>query len=714
MSDIYMFDKIVSAIRNLIFHIKIYYMKHFIPKLLLLLPLFFLQNLSFAQAPNWEWVKSIGNAEYCHNAVDAYGNIYLTGRFSSSTLTVGSFTLTNSSAGTDDIFLIKYDASGNIIWAKSAGGNDLDYPTSIAIDNTGNIYVVGLFKSPVIYFGSYLMTNSGIVDPFIAKYDAAGNIIWTRQGVGNDDDAALAVTTDASGNVFVSGEFHSSTITFEAIALFHTSSADAFVVKYDGSGNAIWARSSGGDGEEQAYNIAVDAGGNVFITGYFNSSSVTFGNITLNRSAGYADMFLVKYDASGNEMWAKNSLGSHYDANGDGLVTDLSGNVFVSGLFDGSIMFGNATLTSQGGQDVYIVKFSSSGNVLWTNSIGGAGNEGQFSFKCLAIDPLNNIYITGEFISSNLTVGIFNLTNSGVSDIFLAKYDASGNVVWAKQVGGSNVDDAYDIIYRPEGIYLSGIVRTPVSFGTIQIPQGGFLAKLSNCATINAGNPAMVYYGYPPQQCTMLSGSTTGLTAPYSYLWNTGETTASITVCPTANTNYSLTISAANGCRTTDFIVNVVDVRCGKNLDKVSLCHLPGTSKQKQLCVAQSEVSIHLGHGDKLGTCVSSFNLLSDGQTNSTNRNNTGYKLESDAAIDLNLKAIPNPSNNYFTLKIESDNNEQKINLQVLDLQGKLVENKSNLSANQTLQLGRSYLPGVYIAQIIQGNRRRLVKLVKM
>jgi len=146
----------------------------------------------------------------------------------------------------------------------------------------------------------------------------------------------------------------------------------------------------------------------------------------------------------------------------------------------------------------------------------------------------------------------------------------------------------------------------------------------------------------------------------------------------------------------------LIDISCGN--DKVYMCHIPNNDPTHEvtICISPSAVAAHLAQGCKLGQCIPGSMITTNGM------------MEQITARGLVLRAIPNPSSNYFTLKIESDNNEQKINLRVLDLQGRLVEVKSNLSANQTLQLGSSYLPGVYIAEIIQGNRRRFVKLVKL
>jgi hypothetical protein len=140
---------------------------------------------------------------------------------------------------------------------------------------------------------------------------------------------------------------------------------------------------------------------------------------------------------------------------------------------------------------------------------------------------------------------------------------------------------------------------------------------------------------------------------------------------------------------------NVINIGCEN--DKVFVCH-----NGHRICVSQASVPAHLQHGDILGDCVASV------------MNNSKVLPEPETISSLELKVILNPSTNNFTLKIKSDKNDQRIDLRILDLQGRLVETRNNLAANQTLKIGNNYKPGVYIAEISQGSRRKVVKLVKM
>ncbi|MFH1005081.1 MAG: hypothetical protein V1781_06265, partial [Bacteroidota bacterium] len=169
-----------------------------------------------SSAQSYLWAKSAGGSSddiALSVSTDANGNILVAGYFDSPTIIFGSTTLTN--AGDYDMFLAKYDASGNVLWAKSAGGSDWDRASSVSTDANGNILVAGSFQSPTIIFGSTTLTKAGsdnYADMFLAKYDASGNVLWAKSAGGSSDDIALSVSTDANGNILVAGNFRSPTI----------------------------------------------------------------------------------------------------------------------------------------------------------------------------------------------------------------------------------------------------------------------------------------------------------------------------------------------------------------------------------------------------------------------------------------------------------------------------------------------------------------------
>jgi hypothetical protein len=230
------------------------------------------------------------------------------------------------------------------------------------------------------------------------------------------------------------------------------------------SQTCFWAQAGSGSNSEEAKDVATDNLGNVYITGTFESSSITFGSITLTATSG-TNLFVVKYDAAGTVQWAKTATGI---AEGYGITTDAAGDILVSGYFDGSsTTFSGITLTNQGGGDAFILKYDTDGNIIWAESIGGVENT-EYAYD-ITTDLANAVYITGRYTSSSLTIGSTVLTNQGTSgpDIFIAKFDSSGNPLWADGPGGNFTDIANSIACDDNAnVYITGSFSSDaVTFG---------------------------------------------------------------------------------------------------------------------------------------------------------------------------------------------------------------------------------------------------------
>lgn len=255
------------------------------------------------------------------------------------------------------------------------------------------------------------------------------------------------------------------------------------------SQDCFWAKGGNGSNTEEATDVATDDLGNVYITGTFESSSITFGSITLNASSGN-NFFVVKYDAAGTVLWAKTASGI---AQGYGITTDASGNILVSGYFDGaSTIFSGITVTNQGGGDAFILKYDTDGNIIWAKSVGGVSNA-EYAYD-ISTDLANAVYITGRFASSTMTIGSTILTNQGTSgpDIFIAKFDSLGNVLWADGPGGNYIDIANGITCDNDtNIYVTGSFSSDaITFGsTTLLGQGTgatsmFVAKYDSTGAV--------------------------------------------------------------------------------------------------------------------------------------------------------------------------------------------------------------------------------------
>ncbi len=430
-----------------------------------------------------DWVKQIGgtNSDFGYSIVlDDQGNIYTTGYFFDTVdfdPGVGVFNIT--STGSADVFISKLDAAGNFVWAKHLGGSQADYSFSIVLDNTGNLYTTGLFHGTSDFdpnAGVFNLTSTG-GDTFISKLDTSGNFVWAKQ-VDSPANFNLGITLalDASGNVYGTGYFGGIADFDPSASIFNLTSSgnfDIFIWKLDVSGNFVWAKRMGGTDDDIGNTIKVDdSGSNIYCTGEFRST-VDFdpnGGVFNLTSSGSSDGYISKLDSSGNLVWAK-KIGDVGDDRGLSIALDNSNNyVYVSGDYSGTTDFdpgaGINNLTSAGGEDIFITKFDMSGNFVWAKGMGGSGLE-EPGYN-IQLDSSNDVIITGWFSGTSdfdPGGGIYNLSSAGFTDAYIAKLDAAGNFVWAKRLGGTFNDKARGLTLDSSGnIFTTGNFSTTVDF----------------------------------------------------------------------------------------------------------------------------------------------------------------------------------------------------------------------------------------------------------
>ncbi len=428
-----------------------------------------------------------GTQEGICGAIDANGNVYSTGFFGNSNITFDTITLTNAGgSGIYDMFIEKVDNNGNVLWAKSAGGTGDDRGYSITTDVFGNVYVTGYFKSPTIVFDTITLTNSGSADVFTVKYDTNGNVLWAKRAGGSNLDFANSITTDGSGNVIVTGVFLSNSISFGSTTLTNPFVSGMFIVKYSSSGTVIWAKKPQGTsyGNDNGNYIITDISGNIYITGYFTSTTLTFDTISISAVTGN-EMFIVKYSPTGSALWASR-VGGFLNDSGNSIALDTAGNVYVIGTFSSPvIVFGSTSLTNASPtstDDIFILKYNSNGGKIWAKSMGGYKEDNGFSIASYS----TGFYITGSFLSDSIILGtqkLFPPTGS-VDPMFIAKYDFNGNEICAAALASGGDDYSSIVIDNLDNVYLIGDFETnPFIVGLDTLLQVGtenyFIAKYS-------------------------------------------------------------------------------------------------------------------------------------------------------------------------------------------------------------------------------------------
>ena len=449
-----------------------------------------------ANAQYFDWAKSIGgitqdNVEDL--TVDNFGNLYITGSFSGTVdfdPGLGVYNLTSN--GLEDIFVLKLDKSGQFVRAKSFGGNGDDAGNSIAIDSSGNIYITGYFENTIDFdpgSGVFLLTAYGIKDIFIQKLDSNSNLLWATSMGGSlvYGDEGKSITTDLSGNIYTTGYFAGNSDFDPGNGAFNLysnyNSVDIFIQKLDANGNFVWAKSIVGLGTNIAYSIITDVNGYIYTTGEF-SNTVDFdpGSGVYNLSShGSSDIFIQKLDPSGNFVWAKSMGGISSDL-GESITTDASGNVYTTGYFYDIVDFdpgvGIYNLTSNGLEDIFVIKLDSNGDFIWAKSMGGTSSDIGSS---ITKDVSGNVYTTGSFkntVDFDPGIGVNNLSSIWATDAFISKLDSNGDFVWAESMGGGAEDegvsikvDNYGNIYSV-GTFDGGVNFNP--FGSYILQSNGF------------------------------------------------------------------------------------------------------------------------------------------------------------------------------------------------------------------------------------------------
>lgn len=315
----------------------------------------------------------------------------------------------------------------NVVWSHQLGTSTGDISYSVAVDASGNVFISGETSG-----GLGRPDTDGIhFDAFLAKYDPAGNLLWIEQLGTNEWDGSYSVAMDASGNAFISGG------TYGNLGGPSAGGGDAFLAKYDPNGNLLWIEQLGTSGSDGygAVSIAVDGSGNAFISG-FTSGSLGGAN------AGYDDAFLAKYDPNGNLLWTE-QLGTSATDHSYSVAVDASGNAFISGETYGSLGGTNA-----GNQDAFLAKYDPNGNLFWIEQLGTSKRDRS---RSVAVDSSGNAFISGY------TFGSLGGTNAGNFDVFLAKYDPNGNLLWTEQLGTSDEDVSSSVAVDASGnAFISG------------------------------------------------------------------------------------------------------------------------------------------------------------------------------------------------------------------------------------------------------------------
>ncbi|MCX6271629.1 MAG: T9SS type A sorting domain-containing protein [Bacteroidetes bacterium] len=359
------------------------------------------------------------------------------------------------------------------LWARQASGNNYESGTAVTSDQYGNVYVTGNFWSSSFTIGNFTLSNQGISDIFLVKFSSGGDVLWAKSAGGADEDLATAITCDFLGNVFITGSYSSTTLSADSFVLSNAGNRDAFLIKFNNNGDIQWARNIGGVMDENGNGLASDYNGNVYLIGEFFSPSLVINANTLINN-GLWDIFLIQYLPDGMTGWSK-GIGGPESESGSAITCNTSLGLDFTGYFKSDqLAFGPHTLTNTTGMtSVFIARYDFGGHALWA----GQGDDGNTSFgKAITQDFSGRVYVTGVYYSPTITFGNTTLTNAGTGNVFITSYNNDNTFDWSKSLGGSGDDNGLGIsadIYHQA--YVTGYYSSPsVTVGNTVLTNQGW------------------------------------------------------------------------------------------------------------------------------------------------------------------------------------------------------------------------------------------------
>lgn len=331
---------------------------------------------------------------------DAAGNVYLVGRFQGD-LAFDDDTL--ASAGGDDIFVAKYSALGDFVWARSIGGSGTEWGHGVAVDSQGNVFVAGIFEDTA-RVDLDMLVSGGATDPLLAKYDPDGVLLWARSATGAGADHGYEVAVDAQGSSYLAGAF-ADDLTFGVETVEASGESDGYVAKYDQDGSVVWVHVLAGEGSNMFEDVAVSADGDVYLAGSLQATA-TFGGQELS-SVGGRDLVTARLAPHGSVRWAW-TLGGPGDDGFSGFGQSVvilpgdDGDFRVATAFQDSLQVGQAILRSRGANDFVVAHFAGPDEPLWAESCGGPEFEG---FVGVGRGPDGATYASTMFTSDSISCG---------------------------------------------------------------------------------------------------------------------------------------------------------------------------------------------------------------------------------------------------------------------------------------------------------------------
>ncbi len=704
-----------------------------------------LANIKTKAQFNLTWAKGLGSAnseKVLSTVADNSGNTISTGYFQGTVdFDPGALVFNLTSAGKDDIFVLKLDKNGNFIWARRMGGSAFERGNGVAVDATDDIFVCGYFESTCDFDPvgtNTTLTSAGLQDAYIVKIDNAGTFQWVHQMGGPDPDFAYGIAVDINNAVAAVGSFET-TCDFDYPAgttITVNAKKDAYICKVDGSGVFQWAREVGSPENEEAYSASIDSNGDFYVTGYFEDVCFfdpTAANINL-ISAGDKDIFIFRSDNnSGKFIWAI-QMGDVKADVGNGIHVDANNDVFITGQFDGLCNFDptntNFSLTSLGLTDAFVAKTdNNTGSYQWARQIGSPAIDIGYGINVIG----TNVNVTGSFEGTadfNPAGTAFNLTSAGLKDIFLSQFDGfTGKHLNSVNMGGAGDEEGLTVCNNPTAVYIGGYFNGTADFdpgiGTFNLISVGvedlYVAKYGLCsaAVMNTFTTPSVSICAGSTITLTLNGNLNTATGWQLYSGSCGGTlgatnaTGIFTVNPSISTNYF--VEPTGGCATYSTCLSLSIV----------------TNPTPTLSVVMSTLTICLGQTATLTASGAASYTWSTGSnspsiavspttttTYTVKGANGGCKVQTINTLSVtvcagiyeltnnnNFEIFPNPSSGKITLT--GDNSFLDGEIKMYDLAGALVATDKFTVGKKEMNLNLEN--GIYFVVLFNKEKKLLI-----
>ncbi|MFT5820533.1 MAG: hypothetical protein ACI8ZM_001776 [Crocinitomix sp.] len=674
---------------------------------------------------------------------------------------------------------VSFAQEPQFLWAERLGDDALTSDNSRAVeyDSDGNIYSAGHFSGTVDFdpsAGETLITSIFGRDAYLQKLDADGSLIWVKIFGGAQAQEIVDMDIDLFGNITLMGNFRG-TVDFDPgpdeAFLSPNGATDMFIVSVDSDGNYRWSKNIGCKSHDYSGGIENDSEGNILATLSFRDTiQLSLLDDTVEFiPAGWFDMAILKFNLDGGIIWAKSIGGTDQKAIRD-ITVDFSGNIFLTGVFKGVIdvdpSAAEYNLTSAGLNDFFLLKLNADGIFLWAHRTGGILE--QVSNRCIT-DGYGNLYLIGNFqyiIDFDPGPDVALMSSNGFMDCFIQKFNADGELIWVKQIGGTYSDDILAIdIDSYKNVYITGAFISEVDFDpgdeafimTSNVQSDIFIQKmnqygefiwakkiggpyLNKGTDIRVDNFDNIYLtgeffdttDFNPSPAIAILGSSSGsdrdifvakfsqcasssyhtATNCKSYTWDVNDSTYMVGGIYTALLTNSmgcdsvLTLDLTIDTINTDLIVEAYTITVATDL---------GTY---QWIDCDNDFEPILGETDSSYTAILSGNyavIIDNGTCTDTSE-----CVELLVTIGLNkvnsetkMIVYPNPFDSFTTIYFPESHN-QNYNLSIFDILGAEVYKNTNLKENQ-LQIKQEELgPGVYMAILTESTSGKLLSTTKL